>query len=33
MGYDGEQILELFRQPRYVAVHPVYRQGREACAS
>ena len=25
MGYDGEQILELFRQPQYVAVHPVYR--------
>ncbi len=25
MGYDGEQILELFRQPQYVGVHPVYR--------
>ena len=25
MGYDGEQILELFRQPLYVGVHPVYR--------
>jgi hypothetical protein len=25
MGYDGEQIFELFRQPQYVAVHPVYR--------
>ena len=25
LGYDGEQILELFRQPQYVGVHPVYR--------
>ncbi len=25
MGYDGEQILELFRQPQYAGVHPVYR--------
>jgi hypothetical protein len=24
MGYDGEQIFELFRQPQYVGVHPVY---------
>ena len=31
MGYDGEQILELFRQPQYVGVHPVYRaKGEEA---
>jgi len=25
MGYDGEQIFELFQQPQYVGVHPVYR--------
>ena len=25
MGYDGEQILELFREPQYAGVHPVYR--------
>ncbi len=25
MGYEGDRILELFRQPQYVAVHPVYR--------
>ena len=31
MGHGGEQILELFRQPQYVGVHPVYRaKGEEA---
>lgn len=25
MGYDGDQIFELFQQPQYVGVHPVYR--------
>lgn len=31
MGYGGAQILALFRDPRYVAVHPVYRsKGEEA---
>jgi len=34
MGHDGEQILELFRQPQYAAVHPVYRaRGEEAVRS
>ncbi|MFQ5742906.1 MAG: hypothetical protein ACE5HV_04875 [Acidobacteriota bacterium] len=31
MGYGSEQILSLFRQPRYLAVHPIYRlKGEEA---
>ena len=30
MGYDGDRLLELFRQPQYVAVHPVYRAKGEA---
>ena len=31
MGYGSDQILEMFRQPQYVAIHPVYRsQGEEA---
>lgn len=25
MGYGGEKILDLFRDPQYVAVHPVFR--------
>lgn len=25
IGYDADQIFELFRQPQYVGVHPVYR--------
>lgn len=31
MGYDGEAILELFRDPRYLAVHAIWeRRGEEA---
>ena len=24
MGFDGEEILALFRQPEYVGLHPIY---------
>lgn len=30
LGYNGDRLLELFRQPQYVAVHPVYRAKGEA---
>ena len=30
MGYGCDQILELFRQPQYIALHPAYRAKGEA---